>query len=182
MKVNYLARRTTAYFVDCIIAFTISMLFIQGLIMINLQPYLGIDDQWFRNSINMEIYVLLTISLPVWLYFAIMESSEKRATLGKRLVNLEVLNSTTTNKINFTQSISRTILKLLPWEIAHIGVIFPTPLHYAETAEIRTLTIIGLVLFVVYFVSIALDQQSRSLYDKWVGTTVAFVEKSPLKA
>ena len=153
MKINYLARRTAAYFIDCLIAFCIVMMFIQGLIMINLQPYLGIDEQWFQNSINMELYVLLTISIPVWLYFAIQECSLKKATLGKRLVSLEVINSVTTNKINFTQSISRTILKLLPWEIAHIGVIFPTPLHYAENPEIRILTIIGLVLFVVYFIS-----------------------------
>ena len=33
---------------------------------------------------------MATVSFPVWLYFLLMESSRRKATLGKRLLHLEV--------------------------------------------------------------------------------------------
>ena len=172
MKLAYLIRRAGAYFIDCIIAFSISMLFIQWMILSQVRTFVGIDDQWFQDSINMELYVLLTISLPVWLYFSIMESSGRKATYGKSLMKLVVIKSEGDEKISFTQSFPRTILKLLPWEMAHLGIIFPSPLYYSDTPNIRILTIIGIVLFFIYFLSIVWDRQSQSLYDKLIKTEV----------
>jgi uncharacterized RDD family membrane protein YckC len=148
------------------------MFLIQWVILMPYQESLGIDDEFFQNSWNMEGYVLLTISLPVWLYFSISDSSSKKGSFGKRWMKLQVLNIRNSAKLSFGQSFIRTILKLLPWEIAHIGVIFPVPLYYSEIPELRWLTVLGLVLFFVYFIGIVLDAQSRTLYDQLLGTQV----------
>lgn len=54
-------------------------------------------------------------------------------------------------KLGFNQSLLRTIIKLLPWEIAHVGVIWPTPLYYMQNPDLRLLTVIGIVLFIIFF-------------------------------
>ena len=56
--------------------------------------------------------------------------------------------------------------------LAHIGVIFPVHMFYAENPDLRILIIIGLVLFIIYFLSIVTDKESRSLYDKLLGVNV----------
>jgi len=162
---RYILRRTTAYFIDCIICFSAVMLVIQWLLLSNIRPYLGITDDWFRDSLNMEIYVLLTISIPVWLYFSYLDTSRAGGTFGKRWLGLKLV-SADGEPLGFIKVLGRTILKLLPWEIAHLGVIFPTPLYYEEHGDVRLLSYIGIALFVIYFLSILQDRKNRSLYDR----------------
>src|SRR5215217_8313904 len=45
---------------------------------------------WMRSGYLLELYTLLTISAPVWLYLALTESSKVSATVGKRILRLEV--------------------------------------------------------------------------------------------
>jgi uncharacterized RDD family membrane protein YckC len=148
------------------------MLVLQWLILTPIREYIGINDLWFHSSVNMQWYVLLTISLPVWLYFSILDSDKNKGTWGKQLLKLNLINQEQGNRISFKKSFIRTTLKLLPWEIAHVGVIFPVPLYFASNPEVRIMTIVGLILFAVYFLSIALDKNSQSLYDKWLKVRV----------
>ena len=169
---KYILKRTAAYFIDCAIAFSIVMLVFQYGMMRPIRKLLGIGEEWFHSSINMEIYVLLSISLPVWLYFSILDSSEKKGTFGKRILKLSVVKKITNNKLGFKKSFLRTACKLLPWEIAHLGIIFPIPLNYAEDPSIRVLSILGMVLFMIYFLSILWDKEKQSIYDKLMRTIV----------
>ncbi|MDW3647132.1 MAG: RDD family protein [Bacteroidia bacterium] len=175
-KLVYLLKRSLAYWIDCIIAFAIVMLFIQQLILVKIRGYIGIDKDWFQDAWNMEIYVLLSISLPVWLYFAFQDSSTKKGSLGKKWMKLAVTQLENGKKLSFAKALSRTLLKLLPWEIAHLGIIFPEPMYFAEDPQIRILSILGILLFLVYFLSISLNQKQQSLYDKWLNTHVHFYE------
>ena len=161
-----------AYFMDCLLVFSLIMLIFQWLILTPIRGYFVIDNTWFHDSLNMQLYVLLTISLPVWFYFAFLDSCKSNGTYGKRLMNLNVLNKDYLTKISFQKSFMRAIFKLFPWEIAHIGVIFPEPLYYAKNPDVRILTIIGIILFMVYFISIAIDKNSQSVYDKILGVMV----------
>ena len=171
MKIPYLLKRTVAYLIDSSLGFGIAMLLIQWAILKPLRPLLGINDEFFKQSWNMEIYVLLTISLPVYLFFTFFDSSTKMGTPGKLLFRLKVTDSEGT-RLSFKKALIRSIVKLLPWEIAHIGIIFPMPVYYTENPEIRMLSIVGLFIMLIYFISIAINKKSLSLYDQLIGTQV----------
>ncbi|MFK8011748.1 MAG: RDD family protein [Marinicellaceae bacterium] len=149
---------------------------LQWIILTPVRQYAGIDEIWFHDSINMQLYVLITISLPVWLYFLLLDSYKCNGTFGKRLMKLTVLNQMNHKRLTLKKSLIRTIFKLLPWEIAHIGVIFPVPIYYAENPNIRILTIIGLLLFMLYFMSIFFNKKSQSFYDQLLNTQVKQID------
>ncbi|MFZ6052484.1 RDD family protein [Halocola ammonii] len=176
---KHLLQRGLAYYIDCIICFGAVMLILQWGILSNIRDDIGITDDWFRESWNMQLYVLTTISLPTWLYFAMFDSNHSKGTLGKRLFKLSVLRSEDSNRISFGKSFGRTILKLLPWEVAHLGVIFPTPLYFAKEPEIQPMTYIGIALFGIYVLSILLSKTNQSIYDYLLKTRVV---KSSRKA
>jgi hypothetical protein len=75
-------------------------------------------------------------------------------------------------KLSLGTSFIRTLCKLLPWEIAHLGVIFPVPMYFADQPGIRWLTILGIVLFGVYLISISLSEKNQSIYDRLLGARV----------
>ena len=165
-------KRTIAYFVDSAICYLLVMLLIQWAFLGQIRDQIGITNEWFKNSVNMEIYVLLTISLPVWIYFILMDSRLSTGTFGKRLFKLEVNHIIKRNKITLGRSVIRTILKLMPWEIAHLGIIFPVPMYFEEQPELRFLTILGLALFLIYAFSILLSRKNQALYDSLLKTIV----------
>lgn len=169
---KYFIERTLAYLIDCLIAFAVVMLIIQWAILSHVRESFGITDIWLQSSINIQLYVLTSISIPVWIYFAYFDSEKSKGTFGKRIFKLEVKNNKN-QKIDFWKSLGRTILKLLPWEIAHIGVIFPTPIYYENEPSVRILSYIGLLLFAIYVISIWTDSRKRTIYDKVVGTIVS---------
>ncbi len=169
---KYFIERTLAYFIDCIIAFTVIMLIIQWGILSRLRDSFGITETWFHSSINMQLYVLTTISIPVWIYFGCFDSNKSNGTFGKRIFKLNVKDNQN-QKIGFSKSLLRTILKLLPWEIAHIGVIFPKPMYYENEPMIRILSYVGIFLFAIYVISIWTDSRKRTIYDKVLGTIVS---------
>ena len=165
-------RRTVAYFIDCSICYTIIMLVIQWGILSNIRESIGITNVWFEESWNMEMYVLISISLPVWFYFIYFDSEKANGTFGKRIMNLSVRDDDANQRISLVKSSGRTFLKLCPWEIAHIGIIFPAPIYFEEDPVIRFVTIIGIVLFITFMISIMVNTNGRSLYDKIIGTKV----------
>lgn len=169
--VKYFIKRAAAYLIDCLICYSFIMLLIQWVILSNIREFIGISDVWFENSLNLQLYVLTTISLPVWFYFTYFDSNRASGTLGKRLVKLSVENKNN-ERIGFNISFLRTILKLSPWEIAHVGIIFPVPIYFAVNPGVRVLTVIGIILFVVFIISILVNPDRKSLYDKHLDTRV----------
>ncbi len=174
---NYFIKRSFAYVIDCMICYSFVMIIIQWAILSQFRDQLGITDEWFKDSVNMELYVLTSISLPVWIYFTLMDSKISKGTFGKRILKLFVSQQDRNEIISIGRSFLRTILKLAPWELAHLGVIFPTPMYFEEEGGLRILTILGLALFLAYIVSIFLDKEGRSIYDRILGTKVIARDK-----
>lgn len=171
MKFTYLWRRFAAYLIDCSLGFGLAMLFIQLLLVQYLHLIPGIDDAFLSDPWNMLTYVLLTISLPVYLFFSFFDASKNRGTPGKRWLGLQI-NTLDQKQLPFSKAFIRTVLKLLPWEIAHMGVIFPQPIYYTENPQTPWLSLLGLLLLLIYFLSIAFHKKSQSLYDQLLQTQV----------
>ncbi len=177
---NFLGKKTTyvglpirsiAYLIDFVIAFSFFAV-TQILVFKPLREALGIDDRWFLSGINTEFYTLLTISLPIWLYFAVCEQSRWQATAGKRLMKVKVFSATGQKPISFSVSLLRTAIKLLPWEIAHLANNFPEPLMYSSQPGFRLgFALVG-VLMGLYMALVALTKKRQGLHDLLAGTVV----------
>ena len=114
-------RRAGAFTLDLLVAGTALVLLLQ-LVLDPLRQALG--PAWARFGWFYFGYALLTVSLPLWLYFAGYESSAAHATPGKRWLGITVA-STSDAPVGFGRAMLRTIVRLLPFEIAHYALTVP---------------------------------------------------------
>lgn len=109
-----------------------------------------------------------TLTLPVLLYCIFFEA-KKQATIGKRIMKIEVTGTSLTT----SEIVLRNIIKFIPWELAHAGVLW---INYIQTPEtplwIWLLLIVPQALVIIYFMSVVATKGSRSLYDMIAGTRV----------
>lgn len=116
-----LTLRLAAFLVDILVVCAAVVVLLQ-LVLSPLHSALG--PGWARVGWFYIGYTLLTVSLPIWLYFAGYESGEHRATLGKRWLGLAVA-CTDGSRPSFGRALLRTIVKLLPLELAHLAIAVP---------------------------------------------------------
>jgi len=114
-------RRLLAYWLDFVLL-AIILVDLQGLVYITTS---GFPFHFLKEGYHIEIWVLLSMSLPVWLYFIWFELNQQQ-TLGKRMLKLKVTNRER-SKITFRQAFLRTFIRLLPWELTHIIILVPEP-------------------------------------------------------
>lgn len=166
-----LVPRGLAYLLDCVIAF-VFFAATQVLLFTPIREALNIGEEWFHFGVNTELYTLVTISLPIWLYFAFFEQSVWQATIGKRVMKMQVVNRADGHRIGFGQSLVRTVVKLLPWEVAHLVNNFPQPLMYAPEPEFR-MGFVGVGLLMgAYMVFVGLSKRKEGLHDLAAKTVV----------
>ncbi|WP_250434319.1 RDD family protein [Hanstruepera flava] len=116
-----------------------------------------------------QLIGFFSLTLPVFLYFYIMESSKLKASLGKLALKIQV-------KSNGGSVLKRTILKFLPWEIAHLGVHW---INYYESQNnsvplwVWIVLILPQIVGLLYFFSIINSKGSSSLYDQMSRTSIA---------
>ncbi|MEQ8767115.1 MAG: RDD family protein [Planctomycetota bacterium] len=158
-----LLSRGFAYLLDCTIAFAVFAV-VQLFALLPLRESIGITDAWFHSGWNTELYTLLTISLPVWMYFALFESW-RGATPGKRLSRIRVLDVWSGEGIGFGRALLRTLVKLLPWELAHLGNNLPEPMWYAEDPGLRVAFALSGLMLAVLIGSVLLSKSRRGLHD-----------------
>lgn len=109
--------RVVAFAFDYLaIALYLILLATIGLVVNSAFP--DITPTLFGNPVSGQITGFLTATLPVTLYFALLESSPWQATWGKRRQRLKVIRSNG-ERLTRTRAIGRTVLKFIPWELAH---------------------------------------------------------------
>lgn len=126
------------------------------------------DNPWINQSL-----VILTLTLPVVLYFALSEASRFQATYGKRIMKVSVVDMSG-QQANLRQTLMRAIGKLLPWEWFHTMVWhwdgWPT-----NPAPPTSLQIVGLSLVwlaIVWFLACLFVGSRRTPYDRVAATAV----------
>jgi len=156
--------RGVAYFIDCTLAFGL-FAGTQFLLFVPIRGALGIDEAWFHSGIYTELYTLLTISLPVWLYFAFCEQSRWQATVGKRILRLRVVKASDRSRISFPQSLLRTVIKLLPWEVVHLSNNLPEPIWYSSEPDFRIGFAVAGLLLLIYIVTTGVNRKKQGPQD-----------------
>ena len=119
-----------------------------------------------------QIVGFISLTLPVFLYFYLMEKGRLAATLGKRVMNISVQTNTGNNS---QRVLLRNILKFIPWEIAHLGVhwiIYYSGIDRAPPVWVWVALILPQVIVVGYILSIILYRGESSLYDKIANTRI----------
>lgn len=134
-------------------------------------PFPGLNNL-FAHPVSAQITGYLSLTLPVTLYFALMECSPWQATLGKRRLGLRVVTIGGA-RLSLAQALLRSVLKFLPWELAHtclwqtpgwpVAPQSPPPLVQGGWA------VVGL-LVAIYLAGLLAGR--RTLYDQISGTVV----------
>lgn len=129
---------------------------------------------WFDNGPERaELAGFLLLTLPVYLYFALMEGLVSHATWGKRRLGIRLTDSDG-RPIGLGRSLLRNALKFLPWELAHFTIWhMALPSGYSDGLIYTLLgTVYGLA--ILYGISLFLNRQRRTVYDLVSGTVVRF--------
>lgn len=170
-----IVRRAAAYAIDVAIAYGIFLAIQTGISPLRNR----LDPNWMASPSLFEGYILLTISLPVWCYFAFSESSSWRATIGKRLLGLRVTD-VAGKRIGIGRSVLRTAVKLLPWDLAHLTIALPAPLFIDPNSgaldwtrgEFRLGFILVYALIGVTVVTMVRTSRRQALHDLAASTVV----------
>ena len=172
-----LLRRYAAYMVDVLMGFALFVA-LQLLVFVPLRSALGIGEDWFHSGWNTQLYTLLTASLPVWAYFTLTQASAAQATLGMRFLGLQLRDLRHTSPVSLGQAFVRSLVLLLPWELAHVTNNFPIPLWFDPQPEFRLgFALVGL-LGSLTLALILFRQDKRGLHDLAAGTEIVQRKKA----
>lgn len=128
--------------------------------------------QWFDHGPERaELAGFLLLTVPVYLYFALMEGFGSHATWGKRRLGIWVTDARS-RPIALGRSLLRSALKFLPWELAHFTIWrMAIPSGYPDFSIYMLLAIVYGLVF-LYLISPLLNRQRRTIYDLVCGTAV----------
>lgn len=162
-------RRGAAFLLDCllILMFAVFVLLLSLGIdyLIPFHEKMG-QSYLFRHGIS-----LVTLTLPVILFFTASEKGKHRATPGKRWMNIKVVE-TDTGSFGF---LMRNILKFLPWEVAHTTYhLYP---DFFLTGEITgNGEVFGMLLsyflMLIYIATVLFRRDKKAPHDLISGTQV----------
>jgi len=169
-------RRILAYLVDYVLLFSV-LVPLQGILYLVGR---GFPYRLLRTGAQIELWVFLSISLPVWLYFALAESSSRQATLGKRLLGLRVTNLHG-DRIGFGRAILRTIIKLIPWELTHLSLMLPIPMWWDPQPRLRAGIVVVYAVIGIYLLAMFLNERRQSIHDLIAQTIVWIPAKENVK-
>ena len=132
----------------------------------------GVVADWLGDRLFLLwVWIFLTISLPIWLYFILFESGPRQATLGKSLLGLQV-SDVVGNPLKRPRATLRTASKLAFFEIGHLTLLYPTPLFDDPEPSFRFGIIVVMALMVIYFVVALVTPRHQSLHDLVARTLV----------
>jgi uncharacterized RDD family membrane protein YckC len=125
-----------------------------------------------------EITGAILITLPITLYFILCESSRHMGSIGKRKMGLAVTNDSG-ERIRFRRSFTRTIIKFIPWELAHFAIWrLRLPSHFSESYLLEILFGAN-IMVLLYIIMPVLNKDRKSLYDWIAGTMVISISTKP---
>lgn len=124
-----------------------------------------ISGPWAAQAVG-----FLSMTLPVTLYFSVLESSRFQASIGKRMLDLRV-RASQGGRLSFPRALARTAFKFAPWELGHVvaqQAIFSG--DGGVPAWVYLPMLLSFLLPLWWVVSIIF--RGSAPYDRWVGASV----------
>lgn len=129
----------------------------------------GFPFVYLQEGYQIELWVLLTISLPVWTYFIWCEWKNQQ-TIGKRMMKI-IVTARERTKPTLQQVIGRTMIKLVPWEMTHLIILVPEPWYgMTETPPNMPFIMIPNAMILLYIVFLFAGKGKKGLHD-WAAKT-----------
>jgi uncharacterized RDD family membrane protein YckC len=128
----------------------------------------------FGNPLSGQISGFFAITLPVTLYFGLLEASPWQASWGKRRKGLQVVR-TDGGRLSGARSLGRTALKFIPWELAHTCIWQVSFAPQEPSMLITAGFVLVWVLVGANVVSLLVSKRHQTLYDRLADTCVVRV-------
>ncbi len=163
-------KRVLAYLVDYLI-----IVLYAGLLFMVSYAIHGLTDISLTQAdpITGNLISFFALTVPVFLYFYFFESGKMMGSLGKQLLRIVIENNTRKNIL------IRTGFKILPWEMAHIGIHWS---YYYSSENITipwwnwVLNILPQVIVLFYFITVVISRGHSSIYDKVANTKLKILK------
>ncbi len=163
-----LKQRIYAFLLDYLVI-VVYGIFVVGTISFVFRPY--IVPLFTSSPLTAELTGFLMITLPVSLYFILCECSRWQGTLGKRKMGIRVVKDSD-QRIGVGRSTVRTVIKFLPWEVAHFGIWhLMLPSNLSEITVLIILSAVNLAIL-VYLIIPFTNKRKKNVYDWVAGTEV----------
>jgi uncharacterized RDD family membrane protein YckC len=166
--VKLVARRLLAFGVDYLLISAYLLVLVAASLAVLASGARDAYLHLWSTSWSAEAAGFLLLTLPVVVYFAILESSPARSTLGKRAVRLQVV-AIAGGSLSLGRSILRSSLKFAPWELAHFTI---WHVVYGgggnSTPPTWSYLTLGAVYFLVgiYLLTLFIGRSHRTIYDR----------------
>jgi uncharacterized RDD family membrane protein YckC len=135
--------------------------------------HLAGHNPWGSGVLTANLVAFALSVFPVWLYLSVSESMACHATWGKRRMRVRVARRDGWPP-DRRRIVVRNVVKLLPWQLAHIGVI---PLLIGGAASLTWVPIVGAYALVGVSIALVLLRRDRAaLHDLLAGTRVVPAE------
>jgi uncharacterized RDD family membrane protein YckC len=162
-----LSRRLIGYLVDCLVL--LASLLVLHALLYSVNPILR--DGTAATAGQVHLWVFATATLPSLLYFALMVSSGRQATLGMRVLGLRV-EGVDGSRVGFPRALARSAVLLVPFEINHTLMF-----RFASAGDAPSILLwIGIalvwVLIGLFLLSVLVSPRRQSLHDRVAGTVV----------
>ncbi len=168
-------RRLIAFALDYLVISAYLVVLVAFAFVIRLTPLAEPFGGLFANPLSAELSAFVLLVLPVVLYFALFEASERQGTWGKQRLGLKVTDAQG-RRLTVPRSLARSLLKFIPWELTH-ACLWNIPGWPLSVVDIPPLIVVGLisvwVIVGIYIATLFLTNQHRSLYDLLAATYVA---------
>ena len=132
---------------------------------------LQIYPSFFDQPLAFDLLALVVVILPLVLYFALLEASPWQGTVGKRILKIKV-EDLKGQRMGLGQSLTRTALKFLPWQLAHTAVFQIMLGPQSRHLLFMVISILAQAVVLIYIISAAVSKEHQSLYDRAVGSVV----------
>lgn len=130
------------------------------------------------TPISGQLLGFISLTLPVFLYFFLSEKGKRRATFGKRIMNISICSQSEDIK---PRILLRNILKFLPWEIAHTGVhwiVFYSKNENDAPIWVWAILIFPQIIMVIYILSIITSKGESGIYDSISNTKIKINQRT----
>jgi uncharacterized RDD family membrane protein YckC len=123
-------------------------------------------------STGIEIYIriVLSFSIPIWIYFVFSDISQKGATFGKKLMKIGVKTVEGEN-LTIKSALLRTMVKLIPWELTHV-TFFVLSINGEFSLLQMVLVIIIYLLIFIYGYFMIRTKGRKGVHDLLAKTTI----------
>lgn len=157
MRLNYIRKRFTALLIDWLI---MSLYIVLLLSITMLFYYIFFGKVPEITQMGTQFIAALTTVIPICIFSIVYEIKSKYGSIGKRIMGLQVVRSSKT----IYHPIIRNIIKFLPWQLAHIAVIYGIYQGFGTTVFI-IFYVLSLGLVILFISQVIFTKEHRHLGD-----------------